>query len=390
MARRGKGEGSIFYSKTFKKWLGQFNNGYKEDGSLNRKTVYGKTRKEVKDKLIELQNLVAEEKFCDNSTITFAEIARDIVDTKFASNIMGENAYGRALKTIKQFKSFGKKEIQKITTRDVQTFLNKQVNYSSSTIQKFYTLMNQVFKYAIQRKIIYTSPMEMVIKPKSKKLPKQMDLAFTIEEQKLIMDNLENERYRNVLMIAFHTGMRIGEILALTLDDIDFEKKQITINKTLTKDVNYRVILGEKTKTVNGMRVIPFIDLLEPYLKDAINNYEKNSNKLLFTIDKHPIAPATINTQFKRICKNLGIGVKPLVIHRKDRTINSKTSDAHVHMIRHTYATRCIESGMPPVVLQRLLGHHDVSITLNTYTSVFNRFQEDSLNVYIEYMNNLH
>lgn len=57
-------------------------------------------------------------------------------------------------------------------------------------------------------------------------------------------------------------------------------------------------------------------------------------------------------------------------------------------MIRHTYATRYIESGMPPVVLQRLLGHHDVSITLNTYTSVFNAFQVDSLNSYISYMNN--
>ena len=389
MVRRGKGEGTIFYSKPHQRWIGQFNNGYKENGKINRKTVYGKTRREVKDKLLEMQDLVAKEKYCDKSTITFKDIANDIAETKFASNTLGESGYGRLKATIKNLGSFGNKEIQKITVREVQNYLNKYVNYTSCTIDRQYSLFNQVFKYAIQRKILNTNPMDLVIKPKTKLVPKKREFAFTVEEEKLILDNLENEKYQIVFLIAFHTGMRIGEILALTPEDINFEKKLITINKTLTKDINGKTKLGKKTKTINGMRVIPYIDILEPYLKIAVNNYTKNPNHLLFHNDKNVIATSTVNSQFKRICKNLGISVKPKIITRPGKIINSKTSDVHVHMIRHTYATRCIESGMPPVVLQRLLGHHDVSITLNTYTSVFNSFQADSLKSYIDYMNNL-
>ena len=387
MAKRGNGEGSIFYSKHHKKWIGQFNNGYKENGKLNRKTVYGRTRKEVSDKMNELQNLVSKEQYCDKSRITFKDLAVDIVETKFKTNINGENTYGRNIRSLKKFGYVYKMEIQKIQPHDIQNILNTQVIYSKSTIEKVYLLFNDVFKEAIKRKIIYTNPMKFVIKPRPDKIPKKKVSAFTVEEEQLILTNLEKEVHRNEFMIAFHTGMRIGEILALTPDDIDFEKKQIKITKTLTKDKNGVPMVGKMPKTINGIRTIPYINELEPYLKDAVNNYTSNENNLLFHHKGKPMYPSSINSQLKRICKNLGIGVKPRIIKRKGKEINSQTSTVYTHMTRHTYATRCIESGMPPVVLQRLLGHHDVSITLNTYTSVFNEFQKDSIQLYVDYMN---
>lgn len=393
MAKRGKGEGTIFYSKPLGRWIAQCNLGYKDNGKLNRKTVSGKTRNEVKNKLLELQSLIASGKCCRKDTITFKGLLKEITDDKFKSNIIQETTYARTQKTIKRFGAFGDLEIQRITYRDVQKFLNSQTKYASCTISKTYSLMNNIFNYAIKRNIINSNPMDLVMKPKTTKLPKQRDFAFTIEEEMLILDNLENEKYRNIFMIAFHTGMRIGEILALTVEDIDFENKLININKTLTKDLNDKVKVGDRPKTSNGVRIIPYIDKLEPYLKDAVANYKRNKYHLLFTnATKEPITPSTITSSFKRICKNLGIGVKPLIIDRtarEGRVIHSQTSDVFIHMTRHTYATRCIESGMPPVVLQKLLGHHDVSITLNTYTSVFNKFQKDSLKSYVDYMNNL-
>ena len=387
MSKRGKGEGSIFYSKAHKKWIGQFNNGYKDNGKLNRKTIYGRTRLEVSEKMKELQSLVAKEQYCDKSLITFKDLATDIVETKFKTNINGANTYGRNLRSLKKFGYVYKMEIQKITPRDVQNILNTQTKFSKSTIEKVYLLFNDVFKEAIKRKIIYTNPMNYVIKPKPDNLQKNKVSSFTYEEEQLILNNLENEEHRNELMIAFHTGMRIGEILALTPDDIDFEKKQINIDKTITKDINQRPAVGKMPKTINGIRTIPIIDALEPYLRDAVNKYTPNENKLLFHYKGKPRYASGINYQLKRICKDLGIREKIYELNRKGRKINCKTSNVYTHMTRHTYATRCIESGMPPVVLQRLLGHHDVSITLNTYTSVFSEFQKDSIQLYIDYMN---
>lgn len=101
------------------------------------------------------------------------------------------------------------------------------------------------------------------------------------------------------------------------------------------------------------------------------------------------IAPSTINTHFKKVCKNTGIKVVTKPIKRKgieqNVIINLKTSAVNTHMLRHTYATRCIESGIPAPVLQKLLGHKDIS----TYTTVFNKFKEDALNNYIKYVQNI-
>ena len=70
--------------------------------------------------------------------------------------------------------------------------------------------------------------------------------------------------------------------------------------------------------------------------------------------------------------------------------VNWQTSDATTHMLRHTYATRCIEAGMSAVVLSKLLGHKDIQTTLDTYTSVFNRFKVDEVQKYLDYLAQLH
>ena len=73
-----------------------------------------------------------------------------------------------------------------------------------------------------------------------------------------------------------------------------------------------------------------------------------------------------------------------------EKEVNLKSSNVNTHMLRHTYATRCIESGMSAVVLSKLLGHKDIETTLNTYTSVFNRFKEDEIQKYLDYISQLH
>lgn len=364
---------------------------------MNRKSVYGTTRKEVKEKMTAALSEVQSNSFIDKSNLTISELGKQIIDAKLESNIITESSYGRLLNTFNVIKnnSIGEMPIQKVETYQLQDFINNQKNYANSYIDKIYKMLGNIFEEAIKRNIILKSPMINVLKPKSIKNDKKID-ALSIDEQKAFVAALDDDTYKNIFLVALHTGMRIGEILALTPENIDFDKKLIHVTNTLTRDKNGRVVIGKTTKTYNSIRDIPITSILDPVLKDSIINYTSNSNNLLFCQPNGKIiAPSTIDTHFKKICKNANVRViitkkkKEIDANGNVKFVNLKTSTVNTHMLRHTYATRCIEAGVPAEVLQRLLGHKNISITINTYTTIFNKFKVTALDNYINYINSI-
>lgn len=391
MARKGNGEGTIYYSEKLNKWVGQFTAGRKDNGKLNRKSVYGNTRKEVKEKMIEAQAKVLSNTYIEKSAITIGELGKRIIEDKYAANIISGNTYNRDLGSFKHIDEIiGDIAIQKITPEQIQSFLNSKKDYAQSTIQKFNEMLNRIFQEAIKKDIISKNPLDLIIKPKSTKRTKTVD-SLTIEEQKLFIKEVENDYYKNILLLALHSGMRVGEILALTPEDIDFKNNLIHITKTLTRNEKGQVIIGKTTKTYESTRDIPITKILEPILENSLNKYVPNKNKLLFVLkeSKGIIEPSTINDHCKKVAKNAGIRVIIHPTNKKGTMVNLKRSTVNTHMLRHTYATRCIEAGVPAEVLQKLLGHKDISITINTYTTIFDKYKKDSLESYITYMQNL-
>ena len=151
-------------------------------------------------------------------------------------------------KTIEKIQDskIGKMNIKDITTDNIQDFLNDNKEYSNSYIKKMYEQFNQAFEYAIRNKYIKDNPMYDVIKPKSEKKDKEVR-ALTLAEEKELSDYLfsssvEKEKYKNVFLIQMYMGLRIGEALALTKDDIDFDKMLLFVNKTTTVGRNGEVI----------------------------------------------------------------------------------------------------------------------------------------------------
>lgn len=390
MAKRGNGEGTIYYSEKLNKWVGQFTSGRKPDGSLNRKSVYGNTRKEVKEKMTKTLADIQNKTFVEKSDITLIELVEKYINQLYNSNKIKDVTYKRHLDTKKIIArlDISNRPIQKITISELNNNLSKITNYSNSIIEKVYGLIEQAFNFALLDNIINSNPFTIrgaIIKPKSVKETKKIE-ALTIEEQNAFLNELSkcNDTYKDIFYIAIYTGMRIGEILALKDEDIDIKNKTISIKRTLTKDENDKIIVGKTTKTYVGTRQIPFFDVLLP----VVNKYIIKG--FLFKNNGNFINPSTINTHFKKICKDAGIKIKIIQKSKKNRKgqdtiINLKTSNVNTHMLRHTFATRCIEAGISAVVLQKILGHKDIETTLNTYTSVFNKFKEDELKKAEEY-----
>ena len=209
-----------------------------------------------------------------------------------------------------------------------------------------------------------------VIKPKSNKDDKVVR-ALTVEEQQAFTDYILNKdltkcKYRNVFLLQMYMGLRCGETLALTTHDIDLKHRKINVHRTLTTDENNAIIMGNKTKTYAGKRTLPIPDFIYPYIIEQMQiaeNQENNEEKLLFKPYNAKYTRRTnVNSELQRIF---------------ERYFN--ITDISTHSLRHTFGTRCIESGMAPVVVQRLMGHKDISVTLNTYTTVFDKFKENEI-----------
>lgn len=380
MSKRGNGEGSIYavYEKDengniikdkngkekIKYWIGQFTDGKREDGKINRKSVYGNTRKEVKDKLHQKLDDVSKGISTEKCTYTVYELGKELLETKYQTNIIKGTSYNTISYPLNKIKSsnIGNINIQKVSYKNIQDFLNTITDLSNSYIEKIIIQLNLIFNEAINRDYIYKSPMKNIKKPISKKTTKKVD-AFSIEEQKKILKEFKNSSYNDIFTIAIFTGLRIGELLALILEDIDFQQNVIHITKTLSKDKNNKLIIGETTKTSMSNRDIPITSLFENNLKNAIKNMKPNKYNTIFTNKNSTLlSPNNTNGVFKRLCKKASI----------NRNVN-------IHMLRHTYATRMIEAGIPAEVLQKLLGHKNITTTINTYTTIFDKFKNDEV-----------
>lgn len=369
----GNGEGSLYKdSKT-----GRYIYAYYYNGKRNK--VKQKQNEKVSDfkaRVTEIKNSVNKNTYIDKDEITLEEVISKHIEYKHNTGITSDRSYLRnkdSLTHLKKCCQFLNKPIQKITTIEIKEDLPNFTEYSQSTIDKDFRLLKKGFQIAVMDRILQYNIMDLISKPKSKKelIPVE---ALTIEEQKALVEylNSNEHEYNNAILLMLYTGIRVGECLALTYDNINLKDKTLTIQRTLTRDKNDRVILGKQPKTQKGKRTI-ILSSQALAIATRIKNKTNISNiyNLIFYDDGF-VSPSALNSYLHRI-----------------NDIQHIAPKLHNHMLRHTFATRCIESGMSAKVLQSILGHSKIATTLDTYASVFDKFKLDENNKLEQYMQNV-
>lgn len=374
----GNGEGSLYFSESLNCHIFQYVHNNK------RKTMKQKKNESVRDfkkRVTELKNKKDNGTLIENSTITLLQILEQHIEQKFLDGITEEVSYKRDLETLEQIKnccdSFISKPIQKVFIEDIEKSKTKIREYSKSCIDKIWRLLNKGFKIAYSRRKIQYNIMEdeTLTKPISKKktVPVQ---ALSVKEQQLLCSTLKtcpNPEYKQIILLQLYTEARIGEILALSRDCIDLKNNSLTIYRSLSKDKNNKVKLGEHTKTYDkktgidkGKRTFPMNDNVKRIITEVLKNKITNMYGLLFWDyeENSFINYYEINGYLRRL-------------NEKHNICNFSLS---THNLRHTFITRCQEKGMPLVVLQSLVGHVEgSSITNDVYTSVSLDFMKQEL-----------
>ena len=337
------------------------------------KTIYGKTVKEVEKKERELRSQI------DKGL----NISRDMTVAEWADEWIKTYKTGLSYYTVRRYQSIvdihikpnlGSMRLGSVKLCHIQSLINKLDAYSVSSLKKLRDAIHQMYTAAIANELAVKDPTVGLIINKKEKTEKEV---LSDDEITKINEFCKTADCGTFVMTLLYTGLRRGEIAALTWDDIDFENSIIHVNKAVVFKNNHPIISTPKTK--NSVREIPMLDVLreflEKYKEKYIEKYGKDiQNKTVFLNGLgNPHTESSINkfwNKFQREYNN----------HYKSEV------KFGMHQFRHTFCTMLYNADVDIKTAQAVLGHSDVSVTLRVYTHLADKQKKRSIDKLNEYV----
>lgn len=346
--------GENIYKRKDKRWEGRYPVGKKPNGKTKYRSVYGKTLQEVRQKLYPLKakyQMIQQTQ--GTACLSFQEwgfqwlraIQNEVKPSTYANYEHKLTHY-----VLSVIGNYALNELDEESGLELLESL-KQRGLKPSTIQVIFRITNQCMHYAIRKELLKINPFSSVKLPK---VVQTKDQALTKQEQKKLEKaaSTESNGWGLPVLLALHAGLRIGEASALAWSDVDFEKKLIHIKATFQRiqgvwDNKKTSLVYSSSKTTSSIRSIPMSKTLE---KALLKHKTKAVGPFVLSEKQTPSEPRLLTYHFHKIRRKAGL------------------EQVHYHQLRHTFATRCIETNADISSLSSLMGHSSVKLTLDTYT----------------------
>jgi len=382
-------KGINIYHRKDGRWEGTYYHDINpQTGKRKKLSRYGQTEKEAKEKLLTAMSEMKSGTYIEKNKLTLEGWLIQWLEV-YAKPKVKQSTYVSYDTYINKhiIPEIGKIKLVDLRVDMLQQFFNKKATMgrldgkgglSEKTLRNLYTMLSTALKQAYENSLINKNLAELV------KLPKVMRTEMRVlslsEQQKLIEAlKTSEERYKIGILICLSTGIRIGELCGLQWQDINEITHVLSIRRTLNrlptidKTKGKTELVIDTPKSQKSVRDIP----LPAFLIDELNIYkqlrEEEKAAAADIYDKRgfilcneigaPVEPRMMQDVFKRVLKVAGI------------------EDANFHALRHTFATRAVEMGMDIKTLSELLGHADVSTTLNKYAHSMDEQKRKAMNL---------
>ncbi len=406
--RRGRGEGSIYQRKDGL-WVGQVTTGYnQETNRQKRKTFTGKTRQEVSEKITKALRELQTGVYTESDKITLGEWLDLWVETYSKPSVRPStyDSYKQLIETHLK-PNLGRIPLQKLQPHQIQKFYNdrlqakrqprtmpkdekkaaelmeKMPTLSPSTVKHMHVVLNQALTQALKERRILVNPTKAVKPPKVTR----PEAAFLTNDQiNVLLGKVSGDQWYNVFLFTLGTGMRLGEVCALRWENVDLVNGVVKVRESVKRVSNdvpeepKTKLLIQPPKSEKGKRNIPLPGVVLAELKrHRVRQAELklqigelyNDHDLVFAWeDGRMVDPGYLSKRFKKIIDQCGY---------KGITF---------HSLRHSYASALLAMGEHPKVVQELLGHAQISMTLDTYSHVAPEIKERAAAKIDDFLNN--
>lgn len=368
--------GINIYKRKDGRWEGRYVMGY-ISGKKKYGYVYAKTYSEAKEKLIKKSNMPIEKIYGEKEKIVFKD-ASDIWLNSIRNNLK-ESSVSKYENILNKhiYPIFANRRIEDITNAEVEAFINSLLikgisdkkGLSSASVSTILTVFKNIFRYTSKNTGIILPDLKYIYIKSAPTAVKSLE----IQDQFKLSDylNKNTSLYNTGILLCMYMGLRIGEVCGLKWCNIHLKERYISIESTVQR-IKQNDVHGHKTKltitapkSLSSIRKIPIPNNMYSILSEM--QQQDDIYLLSGKSDKIP-EPRALQNHFKSVLKQCGI------------------EDINFHILRHTFATRCIEAGVDVKSLSEILGHACVNITLNRYVHPSMEVKQKNINLLSDLM----